>query len=83
MGLEDREWYREEMRRKGHKASWDGFRVGARPSTDQRDASPSAAHIRAREILDARRVSSPPPFRFALYTFAVLVLVTIVAFYLL
>lgn len=31
MGLEDREWRREELRQQGHKASWDGFKAKGSP----------------------------------------------------
>lgn len=33
MGLEDREWYRDDLRKKGHSASWDNFKAG-KPRTE-------------------------------------------------
>jgi len=69
MGLEDREWRREELRQQGHKASWDNFRAGdpppqppkQQPSAVERierpvkyRTQPSYVHLQAQEILDAR-----------------------------
>lgn len=39
MGLEDREWRREELRQQGHKASWDTFR--AKGPTPHEPVSPA------------------------------------------
>lgn len=71
MGLEDREWYREEQRKKGISGSWDGFKAGkprvGGPATPAPSASnsrqgpskqftpPSYAHLQAEEILEARK----------------------------
>ncbi len=70
MGMEDREWYREELRQKGKKPSWDNFRADAAPKAQttepprgeitriKRPAKtrtlPSYVHLQAQEILDAR-----------------------------
>lgn len=69
MGLEDREWRREELRQQGVKSSWDNFRAGGPPpqplkqqpsdverikwSTKHR-TPPSYIHLQAQEILDSR-----------------------------
>lgn len=93
MGLEDREWYREEMRRKGHKASWDNFRAGDKvpprpadqpqPAPAKRRTPPSYVQLQAQEILDARREKSAPPFRLAIYFFVAASLLVSGVFYLL
>jgi len=69
MGLEDREWRREELRQQGHKASWDNFRAGGPPPQPPKQQAsdleridrpikyrtqPSHVHLQAQEILDAR-----------------------------
>lgn len=69
MGLEDREWRREELRQQGHKASWDNFRAGSPPPQPPKQqpsdveridrpvksrTQPSYVHLQAQEILDAR-----------------------------
>lgn len=77
MGLEDREWYREELRRRGQKSSWDNFSakdkvpprqpVQPKPSPAKPRTPPSYVHLQAQEILDARRENAGPPFRLAIY----------------
>lgn len=69
MGMEDREWYREEQRQTGKRASWDNFNVSkAKPSSPppaeaevtrihrpaKKTTIPSYVHLQAQEILDAR-----------------------------
>jgi hypothetical protein len=73
MGLEDREWRREELRQQGHKASWDNFRAGGPPPQPAKQhpsdveriersvksrTPPSYVHLQAQEILDSRSVRS-------------------------
>lgn len=70
MGMEDREWYREELRQKGKKPSWDNFRADAAPKAQTTErprgeitrikrpaktrTPPSYVHLQAQEIIDAR-----------------------------
>lgn len=49
MGLEDREWWREERRQQGHKASWDNFRAGAPRSPLPTDNEASSSGEKAKE----------------------------------
>ncbi|MBS4148793.1 hypothetical protein AUR61_011180 [Stutzerimonas balearica] len=70
MGLEDREWFREELRQQGKKPSWDNFKAdaAAKPKTPEhprgeitrikrpakKRTPPSYVHLQAQEILEAR-----------------------------
>ena len=36
MGMEDREWYREELRQKGKKPSWDNLELMGHPKRKRR-----------------------------------------------
>ena len=57
MGLEDREWYREEQRAKGKKASWDTFNKGATPPNEGYRRAVSPAPDRIASAL--KRATSP------------------------
>lgn len=58
MGMEDREWYRDELRQKGKKPSWDNFNAGAK-------AQPSDAGVATGEVVRIARplkTSTPPSY---------------------
>ncbi|MBJ7548108.1 hypothetical protein JHC42_14795 [Pseudomonas sp. OA3] len=70
MGMEDREWYRDELRSKGKKPSWDNFNAsmaqspaptpteGQVPRIAKVATPPSDIHLQAQQILDARADAS-------------------------
>lgn len=86
MGLEDREWWRDERRQQGHQASGDTFRAGA-PRSQPEDAGvgevvrleqpakprtpPSYVHLPAQEILDAPSKGSGAYFWVAVVALAI------------
>lgn len=82
MGMEDREWYRDELRSKGKKPSWDNFNAsmaqspapteGEVPRIAKVAKPPSDIHLQAQQILDARaHASKGSPWPMLLLSFFV------------
>ncbi|NHW03506.1 hypothetical protein [Stutzerimonas degradans] len=59
MGLEDREWYREELRQKGNKPSWDNFKADAPPKPSPSPESPQGEVTR---IQRPEKIRTPPSY---------------------
>jgi hypothetical protein len=61
MRLEDREWWRDERRQPGHKASWDDFRAGP-PRPQAEDARKISSVEDMDSVERSTKQQTPPPY---------------------
>lgn len=61
MRLEDREWWRDERRQPGHKASWDDFRAGP-PRPQAKDAGKISSVEDMDRVERSTKQQTPPSY---------------------